>query len=302
VTGTNFNPQGSSWPEVRLLSFAGGSPELASALNRLNNQAKTFGLIDKAVTYDERALDKEYWSLFGDLPSKQPKGFGLWSWKPYIVLREARAMREGDILFYADAGTEINSRGVIRFSQYLEHISTHGFLFFSLSQQNRFWSKADPELVNLDNFFRNQVSATVFGFRISPISVALLEDWLELSSRDYGRLLMHDPSEHLEAPGFLEHRHDQSTLSAVVYRHGPAGVIPDETWFRPWSAGRLMPFLAMRNKSGRSYMPIELAPPVIRNLKRAVRMLFDPSHRRLVISTWGRNSGSGERWNRNKRN
>jgi hypothetical protein len=172
VTEDNLNSQGSSWPEVRLVSFASGSPELSSALHRLSNQARVIGLIDKVVTFDEQDLDEEYWSLFGDLPSKQPKGFGLWSWKPYIVLREAKAMTEGDILFYADAGTEINSQGINRLSQYLDHISTNGYLFFSLSQQNRFWSKADHELVNRGNFFRTQISATFFGMRISPFSVA----------------------------------------------------------------------------------------------------------------------------------
>jgi hypothetical protein len=269
-------------PLVRLVSFGAGSKEVKDALMRLRYQALDIGLIDEVKAYSEDDLGVGYREIFGDLPESNPKGYGLWSWKPYLLLREAKTMNEGDILFYADAGVEINLKGSNRLADYLEQIARTGSLFFSLSYQNRFWTRNAPELVNSSNFFRNQVSATVFGIRVSRASLELLEGWLQLSAKDGGALLKDADEGEAQIPGFAEHRHDQSTLSAVVYQHNVIGLVPDETWFKPWRRGKSMPFLAMRNKTGKTYLPIELAPYPIRQVKRCIRFFANSEHRRLV--------------------
>lgn len=281
----NDSNRDSSLPVVRLISFGAGSAGLEQALIRLRAQAEEIGLIDEVKTYSEKDLDVGYKNLFGDLPETNTKGFGLWSWKPYLVLREAKTMKEGDILFYLDAGVEINVKGKARFCDYLDHIAREEFLFFSNGNQQRFWSRNTPELLTSRNFFRNQLVAGIFGIRISKASLLFLEDWLALSAENSGELLKDAAAGEVPIPGFVEHRHDQSTFTAVAFSHNVQGIIPDETWFQPWRRGHLMPLLALRNKTGKSYLSVEMARPGISLLLRIIRVILDSAHRGLVIET-----------------
>jgi hypothetical protein len=277
-----------SWPLVRLITFGSGIIGIDKALRRLEAQAQRLGLIDEIRALNETDLDQGYRDLFGNMPKQHPQGFGLWSWKPYLVFREAQSMKEGDILIYLDAGFEINELGLKRFTEYLDHIANHGFLFFSIAHQHRLWSKPDQELVKKGNFFRNQVAAGAFGLQISADSLSLLRDWLALSSKEEGRLLIGDYEGERLPKGFMGHRHDQSTLSTVVFQHKPKGIIPSEIYFQPWREGKRMPFLAMHNFSGQSHLPIELAKPTIRALRRAARLLRDYRHLNLVMTSFAK--------------
>jgi hypothetical protein len=237
-------------PKIRVITFGAGSQGIERSLQRLKNQAKKFSWFDEVITHSEASLGNDYFSALSRGVLLNPKGFGLWSWKPYIIERELKSMNEGDILVYLDAGVEINQRGSSRFTYYLDHLAREDVLVFSLDHQHRQWTKLDTRIFDYgQNYFRNQVVAGVLMFRVSPKSLGIVSRWKDLCFLDGGQLL-EDPSleQNQQHYDLIEHRHDQSVLSKVVFDTG-IPTLPDETIFIPWRRGRNFPFLALRNKS-----------------------------------------------------
>ena len=235
-------------PMVKLISFGGGLPGIASALERLKRQAAAIELIDSVVMFDPQDLGESYLAIFGNLPEEFPRGYGLWSWKPFLVNMELAKLLDGDILIYLDAGVEINPAGVAKLREYLDFTSATGSLFFSVGLQQRHWTKFSDALVSREHFFRNQLASSVFMLKASPQTRSLVRQWLDLCAEDNAAYLKDPtPSELLQIQGFVEHRHDQSVLSKIVFDHN-IQTKPDRTYFEPWREGRHEPFLALRNK------------------------------------------------------
>ena len=71
--------------------------------------AYRYGKVDKVIEYSEKDLPD---SFFKDNPkiTSYKRGFGLWLWKPYLILKAMDNLNDGDILFYVDSGiTFINN-------------------------------------------------------------------------------------------------------------------------------------------------------------------------------------------------
>lgn len=239
----------SARPIVKLISFGSGIPGIFLALARLKRQGDACDLVDKVEIFTEKNLDADYTRLFEDILDQPSKGFGFWSWKPYLISRELDALNEGDVLIYLDAGVEINKMGRPRLTEYLDLVAQNDILIFTQAQQHRHWTKPDPLLIANDrHYFRNQVVATILMFRVCSKSKRLVQSWLNLSAHDSGRLLVDEENQSLYRSGqIMAHRHDQSVLSRVAFEEGIL-LTRDETNFAPWSKGKRAPFLALRNK------------------------------------------------------
>jgi len=252
-------------PIVRLISFGAGFRGIEQALKRVSRQAHKFPWIDEVRTYSEADLSEEYLTKMGHLIATDPKGFGLWSWKPFLIEREMNSMKEGDVLVYVDAGIEINPRGAARFTHYLDYLARKDALLFSLDHQHRQWTKNHPLLLDFGgDYFRNQVVAGVLMFRVAALSRDLVTRWKELCLFEGGKLLLEPESNSSENHHLMkEHRHDQALLSKAVFELG-IETLPDETIFAPWSKGKNFPFLALRNKgSSFSWLKLAFATPFI---------------------------------------
>lgn len=146
-----------------------------------------------------------------------PRGFGFWSWKPFIIGAELRASAPGDVVVYADAGVEVieNLRYII------DRMDQDLFLFANLFPHAH-WCKRDvidtimPEAPW--EAFGNQVQASVIFVRATEEAKAFVQEWEELCMRHH--LVTDQPSRHANHPEFQEHRHDQAILTTLAYRDG----------------------------------------------------------------------------------
>lgn len=252
-------------PVVRLISFGAGSKGFSKALSRLTRQGNRFPWFDEIKMLSEGDLGEEYLGSMANFPRENPKGFGLWSWKPFLIERELESMQLGDVLVYVDAGVEVNARGAARFTHYLDFLARNDVLVFSLDHQHRQWTKNHPLLLDFGkDYFRNQVVAGVLMFRVSARSKELVARWKELCLFEGGKLLLDPDSNSSENHAIMkEHRHDQALLSKAVFELG-IKTLPDETIFIPWSKGKNFPFLALRNKGTRfSWLNWAFATPFI---------------------------------------
>ena len=129
--------------KLHLLSFA--SSRMGS-LHRLRTEAKAMGCFASVTLLSAEDLGGDYWSACGDFVRTHPRrGYGFWSWKPYIIHRHLASLPEGDVLLYVDAGFSMNVEGLDCFHSYTKRALAHpaGWLAFeSGSTQGAYTKRA----------------------------------------------------------------------------------------------------------------------------------------------------------------
>lgn len=141
----------------------------------------------------------------------EPRGNGLWCWKPFIVLTELRDARNNDYVIYSDAGVEVIDN--------LKHITdrTDEIFLFGNQWEHEHWCKRDViEAIYPDGKFGKQVQASVICFKASAYSRWFVEQWLKFCCDKH--LIDDSPSVKPNHPEFREHRHDQAILTTLAYR------------------------------------------------------------------------------------
>src|SRR5574344_300253 len=131
---------------------------------RICKEAKSIKLFDRVIEYTPRKLPNFIKSspLFGF-----PRGGGYWVWKPYIIYKTLLDAKEGDIVWYVDAGCTLNpdseewnylqekmkSHNAIMF-QYRNNVKYEGWEQFCRKPQNN-----NPQMIHwtkpsVSNYFK----------------------------------------------------------------------------------------------------------------------------------------------------
>ena len=173
----------------------------------------------------------------------RPRGGGYWIWKPLVVREMLRSLRDGDVMLYADAGCSIVSQAkdewwskVRRLSESrpidAHQLDAENARKIGCPVTNAVWSRMDaimhvlgsgvvPE--QLSAFLsREQIEAGRLLILNTPQARALVNEWCELALK-HPKLFTDDKSALPNAPGFKEHRHDQSIFGALMWRYGWSG-------------------------------------------------------------------------------
>jgi hypothetical protein len=170
---------GAPLPRAAFVTF--GTAPFAAALRRIEREARATGAFAAVHAFTDADIAPEYARAHADV-LRQPRGGGLWLWKPYFVARVLAGLAEGELLLYADAGCELRASP----APYLELARRHGFLGFRLEAEHTLqrWTKGDVfAAVGLElGLFgiEPQVIATVFAMRKSARTTALVAHWLRL--------------------------------------------------------------------------------------------------------------------------
>jgi hypothetical protein len=146
------------------------------------------------------------------------RGFGYWVWKPFIILKRLKELDEGDILFYCDACTYINTKHRERFIEYIEmvRVNPRGNLFFEYINPIGNWCKFDVinqldahSLIN-----EKEIVPGVLFTTATPHNKELFKLCYETCSNKH--MITDAPSIRPNLPQFIEHRHDQTIFSIRV--------------------------------------------------------------------------------------
>lgn len=147
------------------------------------------------------------------------RGFGLWSWKPTIILHELKKLDVNEVLFYLDAGDLFLPNIVDVYRSALEN---QDFLLFEGGGTIREYSKRSV-LKSFDfdghrHRSKRMIEAGISFWKNSPASVEVLREW-ESSCRNLS--LLNGPSaEEPQFSNFIAHRHDQSLLTLIAIKSG----------------------------------------------------------------------------------
>lgn len=254
-------------------TFGGGGEQYRHAANRLGAEVRQSGVFDQVTSYTDLDLFgkdqfREFADEHGEFLRSFPRGYGYWLWKSYLFIKEFESLDEGDVVLYADAGCEVNPdtrflrelveyaianelaigdvRSPVTKPDSIEHLFANGELRVDAGHDHYTYSKMDLLLrfPQLSEFFGQQMcGATVVGMRKSRENLALLNAWYDLAVADRHHFLDDSPSVAPNHKTFVEHRHDQSIFSLLVYAAGLHGKFTSLVY---------LAFTHIRNRSGKN--------------------------------------------------
>lgn len=210
---------------MRVLCVFGTGPDRNSSTSYydsglwLAHTARVSGKFDKVFVFDSNDLLK----LNGPLPDwwtpellRTTRGYGWFSWQPFILRHVMKTLNESDILFYLDAACEI----IGSFEPLFDKLKTEPYLFFEVGRSRREkhtierWTKPEClEMMGLQENFElrkeYQVCGGFQGYRVCNDSRVFIDKLCELCGT---RKLIDDS-------GNQSHRHNQSILSIMVAKY-----------------------------------------------------------------------------------
>ncbi len=211
--------------EIYFCAFA--DTDKLETLRRIHSQAMEMGIFKEIFIYNELNLGVDFSNDFKDKLLFNVRGFGYWVWKPYIILESMKKIEYGDILFYSDAGSHLDSKYLYIFNEYIELVEKNDALFFTLFDGDRFiekrWTKSDVfdyfEVLGDKKYTDTpQIEANTIFLKKTDKNIEFLEKWLDIFYNNFS-LADDSPSIIENDPDFIENRHDQSILSILVKKN-----------------------------------------------------------------------------------
>jgi GR25 family glycosyltransferase involved in LPS biosynthesis len=244
--------------KIYFLSFGGGTGDYHQAVERIGKQAESFGIFDEIICMTDLDLqkDKEFWEKHKNFILNNKRGYGYWIWKPYLIHKiMTERMNDGDIIFYADSGCELNILGRKRFLDYIDIVNQNETLAFQMDLLEKQWTKMDLiKILKMEDENTGQIQATMQFYTKCKKNIDLLEQIYKLSIMMNYRFVDDSPSIETNDKSFKEHRHEQSILS-LLFKKNNCYYIKDETYFYPiWNDGIKYPIWSIRNRTGKRYI------------------------------------------------
>ena len=249
------------------LTFAAGNQDYLNAANRLIGQAKETGWFSTVVTVDHRRLfdiDIHLGNRNRSFIQQNPRGYGYWIWKPFVIQLALQRLPEGTHLLYLDAGCELNPQGFERLCLLYDHLTDATLVAFQIDEDAAKWTKADTlKHLGIDpqspQVHFKQLSGGNILIKNSIESRRFIGIWQSLCEFDNYSLLDDSPSKIPNHPSFKEHRHDQAIFSLLAQTFSFVRIVPDEFNHQPyWSKGQYptdYPIHQLRNRTGTPRLP-----------------------------------------------
>lgn len=203
------------------ITFAAGEQKYKDAAHRLIQQAISTNIFDKTILYtdNELRLDKDFWSKHGRFIENNPRGYGYWLWKPYLIKKTMSKMKTGDVLLYLDCGCEIDKRKSEYIKKYFELIKRDKIIGTETGWFEYQYNKMDflismNKKTNLAFLNSKQRQAGAVMFFVEERTSKLVNLWYKIGCNYH--LIDDTPSMHKNVKGFIEHRHDQSIFSTLT--------------------------------------------------------------------------------------
>ena len=212
---------------THFISFGGPSPFYYRAVNRICGEAKQTKLFNTVVGYTDLTLkaDTDFWKKHGDFINKNKKGYGYWLWKPYLIKKRLNELKDGELLFYTDAGSGFNLKVSNDFMKTrIEQVKKTKKIMGIFTCPERNYNKID--LVKYFGyeesplFLRHrQHAAGAILMMKTPEVVKFINEWYELGFKDNYHFIDDTPSKEPETKHFIVHRHDQSIYSLLTKKY-----------------------------------------------------------------------------------
>lgn len=243
---------------------------------RLNTKtAYEKGKADKVFEYhpiDLIEIKKKYPEHF-----KIKRGYGLWFWKPFLILKAMEQMADGDYLFYCDSGA-VFIEDIHKLIPDMEKAGDDMMVFEQPLMARCFTKGETYKLLGCSDFSGNQLLGGYILLKKSSQSIRYMKAWLNAMSDI--RVLSAEKFDNsiVDHKDFISHREDQSVLTILCKKWGvEAHRDPSDFGIFPWQYLRAGGY--NRKKYPNSHYPVILLcvrknnPEAYeRNYRKAVRL------------------------------
>lgn len=222
---------------ITFLSFGNGT--YTRSAKRIENEARRCGWFDNIEVYNQLRLEQtEFWQNHGNFCQENPRGYGYWIWKPWLIRKTIESISDDDILVYADSGCTINTNCP---KEYFDEIIKNlcetplGIYCHELSSCQEYKYTKPETIVALaadDKLDTPQIMATILFIRKCEASLKFIDKWFEWCIKNNYIYINDLYNIQYDVPeNFVDHRHDQSIFSILVKKSSYAPyIVPDNTW------------------------------------------------------------------------
>ena len=200
--------------------------------NRIARQAKKVGIFDKIIKYTPKDLPGFITAspLFAFT-----RGGGYWVWKPYIIYHTLQNCKEGDVVYYADAGCTL-VKDSPEWNLFQQQIENHNAIFFqyrdgvtykwgvnSNKTSIKYWIKPSAaayflQYMNPDFLEFSKIWAGFMIFKKTKQTSMILDQWYKLTL--FSPSLIMDPyGIDLIDSNTAYHTWDQAILAPLVFQY-----------------------------------------------------------------------------------
>ncbi|OGI07277.1 MAG: hypothetical protein A2Y40_05420 [Candidatus Margulisbacteria bacterium GWF2_35_9] len=181
--------------------------------------AKFFGNFDEVISYSKKDIDTDFYKTNKHI-LEQKRGVGYWLWKPYFVVKTIDKLKNGDYLFYCDAGAFFLKNVDILINEMEK--AKQDIMGFELPLIEEQWTKKEL-FINLEcneeeYYSSNQILASFMLIKKNKKSSIFCKNWLEASCNVINITDEHDKNIK-QKNNFIEHRHDQSIFSLLYKKN-----------------------------------------------------------------------------------
>lgn len=198
---------------IKILTFAKGN--FISSQNLLKSHLNNLEIYNqKHITNED--LDNEFLIKYNNILS-QKRGYGYCLWKPYIILKELKEIKDNEILIYLDSTDHPEK---LFFDIVLNHFKTNDYLFLNRGFNHGQWTKRDTFiLMNCDTQeYHNhvQLEAGVVCLKNTNYNQLLINEWFEYCTNENILTEIPNINNLPNINNFQEHRYDQSILTNLI--------------------------------------------------------------------------------------
>lgn len=191
---------------------------------------------DFVMETEEIEKEEGFKKIIDKIPEKWRPGRGYYwyMWKPYVIYKNLKKLKNGDILFYCDSGMKINTSNttINRFKELVDIVSNEdkcptGIVTFITTgpPEERYEYMYNTVYVfehfnvlndtNITHTQQNQAGVNMI-FK-SEKSMKIIEEWYNYAVNNpelfVGDLRVFSNTKRTQMNGFRDHRHDQSIWS-----------------------------------------------------------------------------------------
>jgi hypothetical protein len=207
---------------INFITFYTGGKKYYDAGKRLMIQAESVGLFDNIYSYTQRNLknDPDFWDKHSKFIQENPRGYGYWLWKPYIIKKQIENMKDDDILLYADCGCEIDIRKKKKIANVFEKVKDE-LIIANTTRVEKNWNKMDL-IIKMGMRYKMHLNspqheAGQILFLVCNKTRDFVNEWYKLACVYHN--IDDSPSINENVPSFKQHRHDQSIFSLLMKKN-----------------------------------------------------------------------------------
>jgi hypothetical protein len=192
-------------------------------LDKLINSVKKYGEDFNIIVFDKNDIDSDFLQKNNSILNST-RGGGYWLWKPYIINKTLEKLNDNDILFYLDSKYYFieNFKNL-----YFEYMKNNDLLIWKNKPNDiiwymKNWCKMDIIIkYNMyDKIFIENAEDCWGGALIikkNNNTIKYMKEWLDMCC--IYENITDSPTEIENNNEFIEHRHDQSLLSIIIYKY-----------------------------------------------------------------------------------